>query len=85
MKKCLAIFLATILLCGFAVAESSEDTAPDATFRGIPWGSTVQGTEALLRQELGSDISLKKGSTTKVQDKCDFGYFSNSYSLDYYN
>ena len=46
---------AILMLCGPFLCAYAED---DILFREIPWGSTTEEVEALLRQDFGEDIQI---------------------------
>lgn len=69
--------------CMSAVAEESES---EILFRNIPWDSSVSEVQALLKAELGEEITLKKGEPFYYMDRPELGCYSgyNSDELDYY-
>lgn len=69
--------------CAPAVAERRES---EILFRNIPWGSSVSEAQALLKADLGEEITLKKKEPLYFMDRPELGCYSgyNSNELDYY-
>ncbi|MBQ6122671.1 MAG: hypothetical protein IJI59_13165 [Clostridia bacterium] len=86
LKRMISLVLIAVIYafcCAPAVAEESES---EILFRNIPWGSSVSEVQALLKAELGEEITLKKGEPLYYMDRPELGCYSgyNSDELDYY-
>ena len=57
MKKCMLVILVIIFMV--CIISSTVAEEKEITFRGIPWGSSIEETLNMLKEDLGEEISWK--------------------------
>ena len=58
MKKIVALLLTVMLLFGISDSIAENTDSKKITFRGIPWGSSIEDTLNILKKEFGDGISV---------------------------